>query len=112
MGQVGDGASHAAVDQSVDAGGMPVISISGELDMSNAETIEAELAKAVAKAVAKVPELLVFDLSALEFIDSSGIALLLRAAENAGRIELRNPSDIVRRVIQATGLSEVLHVQP
>jgi stage II sporulation protein AA (anti-sigma F factor antagonist) len=108
MGQVGDGASHASVDVSVDPDGAPVVSLRGELDMSNVETIEAELGGVIATAAA----VLVFDLSALEFIDSSGIALLLRAAEKVGRIELRNPSDIVRRVIQATGLSDVLHVQP
>lgn len=108
MGQVGDGASQAVVDQSVDPDGAPVISIGGELDMSNVESIEVELATVVASAPAR----LVFDLSALEFIDSSGIALLLRAGEKVGRVELRNPSGIVRRVIQATGLSDVLHVQP
>jgi anti-anti-sigma factor len=107
MGQLGDGATHAAIDRSVDDSGSPVISISGELDMSNVEKIEVELEATIAKR----PDLLVVDLSALAFIDSSGITLLLRAAERVGRLELRNPSDIVRRVLQATGLSEVLRVQ-
>jgi anti-anti-sigma factor len=108
MEHVGDGGSRASVEVSVDPNGAPVVNFRGELDMSNAETIEAELGSVIANA----SEILVFDLSALEFIDSSGIALLLRAAEKVARIELRNPSDIVRRVIQATGLSDVLHVQP
>jgi len=108
MGPVEDGASHAAVETSVDSTGSPVVHIGGELDMSNVEAIEVQIAGAVANA----PGILIVDLSGLEFIDSSGIALLLRAADRVGRLELRNPSGIVQRVIQATGLSEVLPVQP
>lgn len=107
MAQLDDGASHATVGRSLDASGSPVIAIVGEVDMSNVESIEAELESVLAERPAR----LVFDLSALSFIDSSGIAVLLRAAEKTDQLELRNPSTIVRRVIVATGLSDVLRVE-
>ena len=54
---------------------------------------------------------LVVDLTQLEFMDSSGIAMLLRAAGRVGTIEVRNPSDVVRRIIECTGLADVLHIE-
>ena len=107
MAELGDGASQATIGRSRDTAGSPVIAIIGEVDMSNVEAIEAELESVFAEH----PERLVFDLSALNFIDSSGIAVLLRAVEKTEHLELRNPSTIVRRVIVATGLSEVLQVE-
>jgi anti-sigma B factor antagonist len=108
MGELDNGGAHATVSRSTDASGATVVSIIGEVDMSNATAVDSEL-QAVLRSE---PALLVVDLSALEFIDSSGIALLLRAAEKTARLELRNPSVTVQRVIAATGLSGVLHVQP
>jgi anti-sigma B factor antagonist len=108
MGELDNGGAHATVSRSTDTSGALVLSIIGEVDMSNATAVDAQLQAALQSA----PALLVVDLSALDFIDSSGIALLLRAAEKAGRLELRNPSATVQRVIAATGLSGVLHVQP
>ena len=76
--------------------------------MSNVSSIEAQITDVIATA----SEHLVFDLSACEFIDSSGIALLLRAAETTGRLELKNPTATVQRIILATGLSDILNIQP
>jgi anti-sigma B factor antagonist len=108
MGELDNGGARATVSRSTETSGTLVVSIIGEVDMSNATEIDVELQTALQSE----PALLVIDLSALKFIDSSGIALLLRAAEKAGRLELRNPSATVQRVITATGLSGVLHVQP
>ena len=108
MAEVEDGASSATVERSFNSSGSQVISIVGEVDMSNVVAIERELESIL---VAR-PDHLVFDLSALSFIDSSGIAVLLRAAERTGRLEVRNPSTTVQRIIQATGLSGVLHIEP
>ena len=51
---------------------------------------------------------LIFDLGGLEFIDSSGLAVLLAAAQKVPSVQLRNPSPIVRRVVEVTGLSEIV----
>jgi anti-sigma B factor antagonist len=105
---VEDDASHATVERTSDGSHPLVISIGGEVDMSNVHTVESALRGVLVDA----PELVVFDLSDLSFIDSSGIAILLRFAEKIGRLELRNPSSTVQRIIQATGLSDVLRVEP
>jgi anti-anti-sigma factor len=107
MAELEDGASRATVEQSLDPSGTTVISIAGEIDMSNVATVEADLETALTPR----PNRVVLDVSALGFIDSSGIAVLLRAAEKTERVELRNPSATVRRILEATGLSDVLHIE-
>ncbi len=62
--------------------------------------------------MAKHPERLTFDVSALRFMDSAGIAVLLGAASNVSSVRLHSPSPSVRRVVELTGLSEVLVVEP
>ena len=103
-----DNPAEAAIDSRTDPSGAPVIAVSGELDMSNASRLE----EAVDAAVAAGPEKLVFDLSGLRFMDSAGIAVLLRAAGKVAAIELREPSPPVRRVLELTGLESVLSVGP
>jgi anti-sigma B factor antagonist len=101
-----EGGATASAEYSTDAKGTPLVTIAGELDISSVPAIEAELEGITAGR----PECIAFDLSGLQFMDSSGIALLLRTAEKTDRVEVRNPSRIVLRVIQATGLRDVFHV--
>jgi anti-anti-sigma factor len=54
---------------------------------------------------------LIFDLSRLRFMDSAGIAVLIGAAAKVKAVHLRDPSPIVRRVIEVTGLSDVLPIE-
>jgi anti-anti-sigma factor len=100
-------AASCVVDVSTE-NGAPVIRLSGELDLMNAErvgaVIEAELSGG--------NERLVFDVSGLEFMDSSGIALLVSATRKAPQVEVRNPTPIVRRLIELTGLTEILLMVP
>lgn len=107
MADLEDDASHATVERSPDGAQPLVISISGEVDMSNVQAVEARLRGLLADA----PDRVVVDLSALTFVDSSGIAVLLRVAEKIARLELRNPSSTVARIIQATGLTDVLPLE-
>jgi anti-anti-sigma factor len=55
------------------------------------------------------PSRLTFDLTRLRFIDSAGLAVLVAAAATT-TVTVRNPSEIVRSVIEATGLATVLHM--
>jgi anti-anti-sigma factor len=102
-----DGASRASVDCAADSDPR-VVRIRGEVDMSNVVTVETDLTGALSGHPTRV----VFDLSELQFIDSSGIAVLLRAAEKTDSLRLRNPSSIVQRIIEATGLTEALPTEP
>src|SRR5436305_12712036 len=94
-----DAPAEAAIETRTDSSGAPVISVSGELDMSNAGKLEAT----VESIVADRPDRLIFDLSGLRFMDSAGIAVLLSAAGKVAAIELRDPSPPVRRVVELTG---------
>jgi anti-anti-sigma factor len=101
-------AAEALIDTRLDPAGTPVVSVSGELDISNAARLEA----AVESLTATRPERLIFDLSGLRFMDSAGIAVLVAATGKVGAVQLRDPSPIVRRVIELTGLSRVLPIEP
>jgi len=87
--------------------GSTIVRIAGELDLANVPAVELELEPILAAA----PGQLIFDLSKVTFMDSSGIAMLLRVAERVARIEVRDPSAAVELIIRATGLTEVLNVE-
>jgi anti-sigma B factor antagonist len=89
-----------------------VITLTGDLDLSNAPDLEAVLDRVLPVPPGIRPGRLVFDLGGLRFMDSSGIALLLRSASRVTAVSVERPSDIVRRLLEATGLVEVLHVEP
>ena len=97
----------ATVDVALE-GDVLVVTFTGEIDMSNVELLHG----AIAPALAEDPREIVFDVAALEFMDSSGIALLLRMSAAAETVRLRGPSPIVRRLIAATGLTDVLCIEP
>ena len=87
-------------------GGTPVVSLSGELDLSNTGHVRSYLDDALAGG----SERRVFDLSGLEFMDSSGIALLAAAAQRVREVEIREPPATVRRLLELTGLTEILRI--
>jgi anti-sigma B factor antagonist len=103
----GDRAAEAQIDTRADPAGVPIVTVSGELDISNAGALEAT----VASISAQRPELLIFDLSGLRFMDSAGIAVLIGAATSIGAVQVRHPSPAVRRVLELTGLTDVLSLE-
>ena len=85
--------------------GTRVVSLSGELDLSNAET-----AKTALQEVRGANSPSVIDMRELEFIDSTGIALLVGIIGGEGPEVRFVPSNsaAVNRVIELTGLAERL----
>jgi anti-anti-sigma factor len=88
--------------------GAAVIRLSGELDMVSVESVRS----VIEAALAAQSERLVFDMSGLEFMDSSGLALLISTTRKVKAVEVRNPNAIVRRIIELTGLTEILLMVP
>ncbi|HEX5763300.1 MAG TPA: STAS domain-containing protein [Solirubrobacterales bacterium] len=85
------------------------LALAGELDMANGPAFTAELARLEASgAPVKI------DLSELEFIDSTGIAILVAAYQRLDRRLQLVPSRArgVRRVISLTGLDTALPFAP
>jgi anti-anti-sigma factor len=95
--------------------GVRVIGIRGELDLSSAPDLEPALEEAVAAGDASV----LIDLSECEFIDSTGIALIVRAwqridsaadGEGEGRMVICCGNHQVRRVLEITGLEHSISI--
>jgi anti-anti-sigma factor len=91
-----------------DKGETSVIRVSGELDLASSPTLEAELER-IATTDAS---LVVIDLTELEFMDSTGLSVLVRAhqrSEQSGqRFGLINGSQQVQRLLSLTGVAERL----
>jgi anti-sigma B factor antagonist len=96
------------IDTHLDPTGAQVVVLSGELDTSNAALLQERV-----ESLAPQPaQRLIFDLGGLRFMDSAGIAVLLGAEAKASSVSLRNPSPIIRRVLETTGLSAVFSIEP
>jgi anti-anti-sigma factor len=78
--------------------------ISGELDILSVERLDGQIGALLAGTAKRVD----LDLSDLDFMDSSGISMLLRITNQFGPCEVRGAKPIIRRVIEVTGLTEVL----
>ena len=108
MDDVDTGGSSGSADVTFDADGVPTIRLSGEIDMSNVEALRRTIEPVVARASDKV----IFDLGELSFMDSSGIALLLQVSAKSRTVRVLRPSPLVKRMIDATGLTDILKVEP
>ncbi len=84
-----------------------MVSVEGELDMNTAPVLERELEEPVA--AGEVPLLL--DLGRCEFIDSTGIALIVhtwQTLDGQDGLALCGVSDQVERVLDITGIEEAI----
>jgi anti-anti-sigma factor len=85
-----------------------LISVRGELDLSTAP----ELSELTTRLLEQGDSRLVYDLSGLTFCDSTGLTVFVRAKnridEIGGRLSLAAPSPIVHRVLDVSGLLQVL----
>lgn len=90
-------------------GGIRAFTVRGELDMSTAPDLERLLEDTISDTDASV----VLDLSGCEFIDSTGIALIVRAwqrvdrdagGDGRGRLVLCCSNHQVRRLLEITGV--------
>jgi len=88
--------------------GIRAFAIRGELDMNTTPDLEQELDRALADSSASI----MLDLSDCEFIDSTGIALIVRAwkqldgdgAQGSGRLVLCCVNHQVQRLLKITGV--------
>jgi anti-anti-sigma factor len=87
------------------------VALSGELDLSNALTLEDQLRRVEEE---QKPAVLVLDLRNLKFLDSTGLRLILaahaRAMKRGGRLSIVQGTDAVRRIFRLTGMMERLNV--
>jgi anti-anti-sigma factor len=91
-------------------GGVTVVAVDGDLDMSTAP----QLFDAGVSAVDSGRTHLVVDLSKVKFCDSSGLGAFVRLKKRVdaadGRFALAGPNPTVRTILDVTGLTEVVGV--
>ena len=87
-----------------------VLAVSGELDLVSSP----ELEEALARVDGSEPALVILDLREVEFMDSAGLSVLVKAhqrAQSAGRrFGLVNGTPQVRRLLSLTGMDERMTV--
>ena len=89
-----------------------LLELSGELDHHGARNALRALEMAVD---AELPKKLVLDMSGVTFMDSSGIALILRAQQRIelldGSLLVCNVPDQARRVLDAAGIGRLVTIR-
>jgi anti-sigma B factor antagonist len=102
---------------SAEVDGVRIVAVRGELDLSTAPDLRGPLDAALDDGQASV----LIDLSECEFIDSTGIALIVRAWQrlngdgdgnsgSGGRLVICTDRDQVRRVLDVSGLDQSIPV--
>ena len=89
------------------------ITLSGELDHHAAKGLMESIDRCMEQ---NLPTKTLLDLGGLTFMDSSGIAVLLRAWRRMGQLEgsmtVSNVPAQAGRVLQAAGLHRIISIQP
>lgn len=95
-----------------DGDGKLVLFISGEIDHHEAKTAMKRLEVIIEE---HMPRDCVLDMSGLTFMDSSGIAVLIRLnkalLQSGGRLTVENPSAQPGKVIDAAGLDRLITIR-
>jgi anti-sigma B factor antagonist len=84
-----------------------VVRVAGEIDCATSDRVTQASDEAVRDGATR----LIFDMSAVTFMDSSGIAALI-ATRSLADVTLRKPSPAVARLIETTGLTDTFVVEP
>jgi anti-anti-sigma factor len=83
-------------------GGALLVQVAGELDIAGLPDVQPALDRLLAQDRQPV----CIDAAGLEFMDSSGVAVLIRIANRFDTVELVHSTPAVRRVIQVLGLAD------
>lgn len=87
-----------------------VFSLSGELDEHSAEPVRAKMDEIIAE---KDFTSVIFDLSQLSFMDSTGIGVLIGRYKLIRRklkpVFVRQPSPTIDKIFRMSGLYEIIH---
>jgi anti-anti-sigma factor len=108
------------VETEVLENGVRAFTVKGELDLETAPGLEQPLEGAIANGESEDAAILI-DLSQCEFIDSTGIALIVRAwqrvdseagGDGDGRLVLCCSNDQVQRLLKITGVESSISMHP
>lgn len=93
-------------------GDVVVVSVGGELDMATAPQLQDQITEQLDQGHHR----LVFDLAELTFCDSTGLSVFVRAKNSCddagGEVRVAAPQRGVLRILEVSGLVEVLSTYP
>jgi anti-sigma B factor antagonist len=93
-----------------DDDGVTVVRVSGDLDCYSAPQLRAALSTLVADG----HRLVVVDVGGTNFIDSTGLGVLVggvrRLREGGGNMVLRSPSALTRKLFEITGVAKLFEI--
>ena len=93
---------HVALDNDT-----AVMVIAGEIDIATRD----HLTRSAHDTIDAHARTLILDMSAVSFMDSSGIGALI-ALQAIANVILRKPSIVVERLLDATGLAGTFEIEP
>ena len=86
--------------------------LEGEIDLHRSPRVE----RSLASMIKKKPDRIIVDLSGVTFIDSSGMAVLIRALQNVkeygGKLSLSGMNDHVRPIFETARLDQLFVIDP
>lgn len=89
-----------------------IIMPSGEIDHHATKTLRVDIDREIAL---QCPKKIIFDLSRTQFMDSSGIGLILgryrKARESGIELEIVNPGDKIYRILEMAGIDKLISVK-
>ena len=86
-------------------------SLEGRIDSGNSSDVENKIREAIGDSK---PASVVLDASALEYISSAGLRVLLSAQKNMnarGSMTVKNVSEEIREIFDVTGFSDILTIE-
>jgi stage II sporulation protein AA (anti-sigma F factor antagonist) len=110
LGNQGGGEEPDDVEiRTADVSGVTVMSVSGRLDSVTSGALDTEVKNRIAAGQTR----LVLDLSALDYISSAGLRVVLSAARplrDKGAVGLAAPRPMVRQVLEIAGVTSLIKV--
>ena len=104
--------SNCFFDVEKEEGDVLRLTLHGEIDHHSAVGVRTEIDSIVYE---ERPQILILDLSAIEFMDSSGLGLIMgRYAlmqRLGGEIRLRNPHERIIKIFELAGLSRMVQIE-
>jgi anti-sigma B factor antagonist len=94
-----------------ESNGTAVVHVRGEVDLYTAPRLREQLEEVIGEGQRQ----LVVDLTEMDFIDSTGLGVLVgtlkRLRETGGEMSLRNPSRSTHKILEIAGLTELFTIE-
>ena len=88
------------------------VKIRGDIDHHSAKKVRARIDEAISS---KKPHFIVLDLSCVDFMDSSGLGLILGrysyATDMGARLILYKPSGRIRKILDMAGIERIIEIK-